>query len=546
MALRNPPILGLVFLLLAVFSTVEARVCGTRFVEHYRQRFPLPAAKLLAPEQEEGEITLGTQLHFLVFNRFSLVPATCRYVGEHAYIFVEDAQWDTNGGPVVQQDVDELGELFERSTPSDLDRGIYSLEVEAFGAPADVDGDERIFILILDVDPSSRQVDAVGFFDPWVATHADPQLRRDTLYLDATVVRRARYLARGTLAHEFQHLIHWAHDDDEEVWVDEGLAGYAEELVGFPEADPAVVPAFLKRPDIDLTAWHKQAYNYGSTYLFMSFLAEKYGAELIRRMVEAQGNGILGIDEAFANSGLDQDFEGGWKQWIAANYGGDTMYGYAALQGRQVLAARIPPPPPEGRRLRLLVGNRWGTSNILIRAEGGIKLDFSGERDKGYRVWLYTMGNDVTRLEELVLDDENKGRVEVINVDSLALVVGLTSFQGGLFEILAQASIPTAIRVQTRRDPVQASDLGAVYPNPFNGFMRIPFHLSAAGSLELSLYNVLGQQIRVLQRGFHQAGRYEAVWDGRNGGGSEVGSGTYLVVLQTGSGRVVQRISLVR
>ena len=167
-------------------------------------------------------------------------PAICRYVGEHCYVFVESVQWDANGGPVLQVDVDFVGELFDYAVPSNARRGIYDLASEAFGEPADVDGDERVFILLVDLgNANPDRPDLAGFFDRRVAEHPDPRLRRDTVYLDAATVRRRRYLAGGTLAHEFQHLIHWAHDQDEEAWVEEGLSGYAEELAGYPDADPA-------------------------------------------------------------------------------------------------------------------------------------------------------------------------------------------------------------------------------------------------------------------------------------------------------------------
>ena len=60
-----------------------------------------------------------------------------------------------------------------------------------------------------------------------------PELRRDTVYLDASKLAFSAYLAHATLAHEFQHLIHWGRDSDEEAWIDEGLSGYAEESGGF-------------------------------------------------------------------------------------------------------------------------------------------------------------------------------------------------------------------------------------------------------------------------------------------------------------------------
>ena len=167
----------------------EGRVCGTRMLA---MKAAAPSSAMatkptsLLPAQTE-EITVGTQLEFPVFGSPVLLQATCQHVGEHAFVFVEDRQWDTNGGSVLQSHVDGIAELFNRSSPADPNRGVYELASQAFGEPPDVDGHDRIFILILDIsDPVF-----IGFFDPAVATHPVPELRRDVLYLDERAVRRS-------------------------------------------------------------------------------------------------------------------------------------------------------------------------------------------------------------------------------------------------------------------------------------------------------------------------------------------------------------------
>jgi len=249
-------------------------VCGMRCLLDHPDRFPLPAPKPVVGDSLLGEVCVGTQLDFLVAGDLYLHTGTCRFVGDHCYLFVEDAQWDTNGGSIFQSDVDTLGKLFERSTPADPHRGMYALLTDTFGPPPDVDGYSRIFVFIVELADARM----VGFFDPRVATWPDPRFRRDTLYLDAGMLRRRPYLARGTLAHEFQHLIHFGADPDEESWVNEGLSGYAEALTGFPETDTSMVDAFLRQPDFDLTVWPVQAgaANYGATYLFAAFYPNLY------------------------------------------------------------------------------------------------------------------------------------------------------------------------------------------------------------------------------------------------------------------------------
>ena len=73
------------------------------------------------------------------------------------------------------------------------------------------------------------------------------------------------------------------------------------------------------------------------------------------------------------------------------------------------------------------------------------------------------------------------------------------------------------------------------YPNPFNLSTRIDFHLSADGSVNLDIYNVLGQHIRSLIDGNCKAGNNSIVWDGRNTSGNTVNSGIYFSNLQVSS-----------
>ena len=91
-----------------------------------------------------------------------------------------------------------------------------------------------------------------------------------------------------------------------------------------------------------------------------------------------------------------------------------------------------------------------------------------------------------------------------------------------------------------------ALHLGEVYPNPFNGQALLLFDLPAAAELELSLYNSLGQRVRILRRGMHRAGHYQVLWDGRDMMGREVASGTYLAVLRVGTERLTRRLSMVK
>lgn len=82
------------------------------------------------------------------------------------------------------------------------------------------------------------------------------------------------------------------------------------------------------------------------------------------------------------------------------------------------------------------------------------------------------------------------------------------------------------------------------YPNPFNPQTQISFFLPTSGRTSLKIYNALGQEIRTLRSGFHDAGNYRVTWDGRNGLGESVASGVYLYRLTHPEGVVTRRMTL--
>jgi hypothetical protein len=68
------------------------------------------------------------------------------------------------------------------------------------------------------------------------------------------------------------------------------------------------------------------------------------------------------------------------------------------------------------------------------------------------------------------------------------------------------------------------------YPNPFNPSTKIKYHVSETGSVKLSIYSVLGEEVAVLVDGLVQAGSYEVTFDASN-----LPSGAYIYTLQTGN-----------
>ena len=76
----------------------------------------------------------------------------------------------------------------------------------------------------------------------------------------------------GILAHELQHMIHWAMDRNEDSWVNEGLSELAAQVNGYDVGGSDY--AFSLTPDTQLTAWTAlgdSAPHYGASYLFLAY-----------------------------------------------------------------------------------------------------------------------------------------------------------------------------------------------------------------------------------------------------------------------------------
>jgi hypothetical protein len=77
------------------------------------------------------------------------------------------------------------------------------------------------------------------------------------------------------------------------------------------------------------------------------------------------------------------------------------------------------------------------------------------------------------------------------------------------------------------------------YPNPFNPETVIEYALPDGMDVVVCVYNVRGELIREIYRGYRNRGWHRDIWDGRNDAGSVVSSGVYLIEVTAGDKREV-------
>ena len=84
------------------------------------------------------------------------------------------------------------------------------------------------------------------------------------------------------------------------------------------------------------------------------------------------------------------------------------------------------------------------------------------------------------------------------------------------------------------------------FPNPFNPSTTIKYSLPTATPVQLTVFNVIGQQVRLLVNRKNQvAGFYSLNWDGLDDHGKQLASGVYFYRLQTSSFTKTRRMTLI-
>ncbi|MDA0747606.1 MAG: hypothetical protein O2954_13880, partial [bacterium] len=363
---------------------------------------------------------------------------TCRVVGESCYIFVEDDIWGTSR--VTQAALNALVTAFDHSTPRYTDRGIFSVDTQVFGPPPNVDNDPRILIVVLDILDSVISGTFIGYYD--VANQVSP-VSREIVYLDSNPLNLNSALARATLAHEFQHMLHWKADPNEDKWVDEGCSEYAELACGYRDTTTATgssflqVPNVLKSPDptfpipatLSITnpvGWGGDAavFLFDQVFFMITYFAEQYGDTAVARLVSQTENSIAGFNRTFEALGLPERFEHFFGQWSAALFlDNANKLGYRSLNVGPVRRDTLSVPLQNaGGQLQ-----KWGLDYYVIDAIPPFSINVTPPSDANLLVTLISETNDASAAFPVVLPAGSTRRIGAYSPGRITLAITRTS-----------------------------------------------------------------------------------------------------------------------
>lgn len=216
--------------------------------------------------------------------------------------------------------------------------------------PPGVDGDPRLHIALV-YDPEGAYA---GYF-----SRADTRPRKldvDSNQRELIVANLAKdddydffdEILIGILAHEYAHVLQYHSDLGEQSWLDEGIATFVDYYAAKPflswSTPHAVADMFLEKPAVGLTQWRSmedKGPKYGAAFLFLMYLAQRFGDEIAPRLLTDQSKGwrsIVTVLREFTDVSADEVF----ADWVLANYYLDARRGY----GYRELDADLTPPSP--------------------------------------------------------------------------------------------------------------------------------------------------------------------------------------------------------
>ncbi len=271
---------------------------------------------------------IGDQRRFWVgdldLSRNYQITATLRAQTEHLQMWVQEEAIVDQGG------LERSAKVFEER--------IYPTNHRYFGSEwtPGIDGDPRLVVLNALFSGAAGYFTSVNQYSGLVHPYSNEQ---------EMFVMNLRALEPGTpeyeavLAHEFQHMIHWHQDNNEDAWVSEGASELAEDLNGYAGPKGAL-REFENQPDVQLNAWSDEPgesiAHYGASYLMLRYFLERFGSEAVRMLICEPANGLVGFEATLARLKAGVTFNELFADWLIANILddpqlGEGRFGYAGI-----------------------------------------------------------------------------------------------------------------------------------------------------------------------------------------------------------------------
>jgi len=352
---------------------------------------PLPAGNEGAPDFQLGD-RLGFWVHNQETSLYFTTTATLEYLSPHAYWWVEE------GYHLPAEDLESSAQAFETRT--------YPTNRRLFGSEPSpgVDGDPHVYIFLGRVPGVGGYFSSADAFPSTVSEHSN---EHEMFYINLENAMPGSSYFDGILAHEFQHMIQWSQDRNEDTWTNEGLSEVAVHVNGYETGAPDW--AYSMQPDTQLTNWPEMedsSAHYGASFLFTAYFLDRHGEEKLRSLATEHENGLTGYDAVLGvQDGSPRASMALFADWAVANYLDDPevlggRYAYRELAVDRPKAAAHHKVYPIEREASV---HQFGVDYVELEGAGDITVSFTGclvvplvgcQPHSGDHFWWSNRGDD--------------------------------------------------------------------------------------------------------------------------------------------------------
>ncbi len=387
---------------------------------------------LFAGHSVKAANSIGDYINFTVDEKFeknekSQVPAVLVKTTANLYFYIDKSWWDAQ---VFGKQNEILANLDVLS--NEFGNKIYPTLTSVFGSEwkPGVDGDNKITVLF-----HLMKDGAGGYFrsaDEYLKLQVPGSNEREMIYLPVLDIDSSK--SKVFLAHEFVHLITFNQKDrilgvQEEVWLNEARADYSSTILGydsFYEGSNLQKRAkdFLNSPSDSLTEWQESKYDYASSSLFMHYLMDHYGINILSDSLKSKLIGIASINKILLENEYKEDFSQIFTNWtVAMAINNCTLNSKYCYLNQNLTNFRISPTLnflPLSGNSSLSVTNvtkNWsGNWQKIIGGNGDLKLEFLSLAGLDFKVPYIIFDKDNKySVNFLQLDSAQKGQIEIKN-----------------------------------------------------------------------------------------------------------------------------------
>jgi len=552
-------------------------VCGTDLLQgvdfnqalaRTAQLRPAEYARIMAGSKNSArllgvnlvDVPIGTRKDFITYDyvqsTFMTIQSVLTYKGKYFRLWV-DVQDTARITLDITLTMARALDSVTGATSRNPEKGILENDQEVFGMPpvnrySDDYVTDFVFYDVRDGFAGNGAV--LGFFSP--NDQSDPSTvpfsnGLNLLYIDSKEgLQGGTKGLLGTIAHEYQHLIHYARKQNSITFLNEGCSEVASILNGYSDRRDA---GYLNNPNVPLFRWTRntsQAANlladYTRAMTWVHYLSEQFGEQFLYQFAGAKRDSMARVDEALKAIGrTDITWQPIFKNFAAALYvqsnTADPQYRFKfRLVGSSSTRAKAtawtgPNVPDTNISVKL---EPFGISYYTFsKPEGIVKLNFSSSANIAVMAILYKNANttpseirEVDPIAPMVFGDTafyDRVTIAVLNMTNRQ--------QTPVWRVAVEQPVSG---VGTEAELANGFGISTIFPHPLSTSGTLQFHTTGNDPVTVELFDMQGERVQqILSNQALPSGQHQATLHT-----SALAAGTYLLRLRQGGRTAVRQV----